>query len=105
MYLDKLAGQVFDLEETIGCTIASEKASDPQTITNLQALDFLRQSLEDLALLTLLLGNSKKKTLGLNELRQVGEKLKLKSTRSLLEGENCHHFGEKTASLGDLDLF
>ncbi|WP_299508482.1 hypothetical protein [uncultured Roseobacter sp.] len=104
-YLDKLAGQVFDLEETIGHAVREGKASDPQTITKLQTLDFLRQSLEDLALMTLLLGSSEKAKLASGDLQKVGEKLKLQATQTLLDGYQHHSFGEKSDAFGDLDLF
>lgn len=104
-YLDKMAGQIFDLEETIGQAVDGKSSSEPQTITNLQALDFLRQSLEDLALMTLLLGQSETAHQTSSDLQNLCNKLKLKATQSLLMGEQHAHFGEKQDVIGDLDLF
>lgn len=104
-YLDRLAGQVFELENTVSRTVGEQKASDPSTITNLQSLDFLRQSLEDLALMTHLLSKHGKLRLSVAELQDVSAKLKLKATQSLLQGEESRHFGERLDSTGDLDLF
>ncbi|MBW4708224.1 hypothetical protein KX928_10555 [Roseobacter sp. YSTF-M11] len=104
-YLDKLAGQVFDIEETIGQALTHSTESSKNTITDLQALDFLRQSLEDLALMTLLLSDRNGKELNAKCLHGVSDKLKLKTTRSLLEGKEPGFFGAEEDTLGDLDLF
>lgn len=104
-YLDRLAGQVFELENTVSRTVRERKASDPSTITNLQGLDFLRQSLEDLALMTHFLSKQEKLRFTAAELQDFSAKLKLKATQSLLHGEENNHFGEGQGSTGDLDLF
>lgn len=104
-YLDKLAGQVFDIEETIGQAVERDAVAEPPTITNLQALDFLRQSLEDLALMSTLLGNSAKGAINLAELDHLSRKLRLKATRSLLTGEEQKDFGANRQTIDDLDLF
>ena len=104
-YLDKLAAQVFDLEDTVGQTVNNRNETNSETITNLQALDFLRQSLEDLALMTLLLATSDKTCLNSNEINDVGKKLKLKTTRSLLAGQDSQYSSRESETRGDLDLF
>ena len=104
-YLDKLAAQVFDLEDTVGQTVNNRNETNSETITNLQALDFLRQSLEDLALMTLLLATSDKTCLNSKEINDVGKKLKLKTTRSLLEGQGSQYSSREIETRGDLDLF
>ncbi|WP_299507980.1 hypothetical protein [uncultured Roseobacter sp.] len=104
-YLDKLAGQVFDIEETICQALADSTESSKNTITDLQALDFLRQSLEDLALMTLLLSERDGKDLGAKGLHGVSDKLKLRTTRSLLEGKEPSIFGAEEHTLGDIDFF
>ncbi|WP_299827757.1 hypothetical protein [uncultured Roseobacter sp.] len=104
-YLDRLAGQVFEVESTIGRAVEEQKASDSHTIKNLQALDFLRQSLEDLALMTLLLSRQERPHLGPVELQKVRAGLKLKATQSLLHGEDHPHFGDTNEADSDLDLF
>ncbi|WP_195822049.1 hypothetical protein [Roseobacter sp. MH60115] len=104
-YLDRLAGQVFELENTVSRTVGEKTTSDTSTITDLQGLDFLRQSLEDLALMTLLMSRQEASRFSAADLQEVSAKLKLKATQSLLQGENHTHFGEKPDSTGDLDLF
>ncbi|WP_298912251.1 hypothetical protein [uncultured Roseobacter sp.] len=104
-YLDKLAGQVFDIEEAIGQTLSNNSVSNKNAITDLQALDFLRQSLEDLALMTLLLSDCGKCSVSASMLGAIGDKLKLRTTRLLLDGHEPNQFGHDQESLGDLDLF
>lgn len=105
-YLDKLAGQVFTLEEAVGCKLEVSCSPDNQAITSLQALDFLRQSLEDLAVATLLLGNREYRD-GVSqiEIEAIEHKLKLGATKSMLRGELHDHFGEERGFGDDLDLF
>ena len=52
-HLDALSGKIFTIEEVLGTDLFSN-SSDQTTvpITTLQSLDFVRQSLEDCALLT-----------------------------------------------------
>lgn len=104
-YLDRLSAQVFDVEQTIGHALGTAPSPDAQTITNLQALDFVRQSLEDLALMLLLLSQSGKSVLDAGELCQLSEKLKLEATRAILDGSTGDQV-DKHASVSDnLDLF
>ncbi|MCV3272055.1 hypothetical protein [Roseobacter sinensis] len=104
-YLDKLAGQIFDLEEAISHAVDTSSSAEPQTITSLQSLDFLRQSLEDLAIMTLLIGQENKVSLTAPEIEKISQKLKLKVTCAVLEGQQHDDFGTKKDSADDLDLF
>lgn len=104
-YLDKLAAQVFNLEETIGKAVENSTSTAPETITNLQTLDFLRQSLEDLAMMTLLIAKSGNTSLGASEIDKVSQRLKLNATKAILTGESHSDFGKKMHEASDLDLF
>ena len=55
-HLDQLANQVVRVEHTLFEDLAIDLSGDANAIRELQNLDQLRQSLEDLALLTLRLG-------------------------------------------------
>lgn len=104
-YLDKLASQVFDLEQNIGSAVWSSNAPAPETITNVQLLDYLRQSLEDLAMLTLLLGRSDQLETVFVELNSISESLKLDTTKSVLRGMPVVEFGSKVDDRDEVDLF
>ncbi|GFE51778.1 hypothetical protein So717_35310 [Roseobacter cerasinus] len=104
-YLDKLSAQIFDVEETIGQSIGLLQSPDAQTITNLQALDFVRQSLEDLALMLLLLSQSEKSVLNASDLCKLSEKLKLEATRAILDGDSKNYSDQTSNTPEDLDLF
>lgn len=105
-YLDKLAAQVFSLEEAVGQVVEVEKKSDSQTIKKLQTLDFLRQSLEDLAMMVLMLASDTgESSIGATDLAKVEKKLKLKITKAILRGETYHIFEDKLEDIGELDLF
>ena len=104
-YLDKLAGQVFDLEQNIGSAVLASHETAPETITNIQLLDFLRQSLEDLAMLTLLLGRSDQLEKVSVELNSISEGLKLDATKSVLRGTPVVEFGSKLHDRDEVDLF
>lgn len=94
-HLDVLADQVCSLEEIL-CEAFSERKSQPRIdLTKLQSLDFVRQSLEDCAILTLLMSNHT----DANPIttQQLSRRLKLESTRSIIikgSEETGQTFGE-----------
>lgn len=104
-YLDKLSGQVFDIEGTVSRTISVNGISDDSAIKNLQSLDYLRQSLEDLALLAVTLGDSKIGPLSDDVIEGVKQKLKLKSTRTLLDEVPLCKTRDTDFRCGEFDLF
>ncbi|WP_300030376.1 hypothetical protein [uncultured Roseobacter sp.] len=104
--LDLLAAQVFDLEETIGSTLSDDTIARGSDITRLQALDYLRQCLEDLALLTMLLNRDpKQKDILIADAEQLASKLKLEVTRGLLSPEKSESEAPRKRVVGDVDLF
>lgn len=104
-YLDTLAGHVFEIEETVGNTIANKVVGDNLAIQNLQVLDFLRQSLEDLALMAVILRDPKTRPLTAETIEAVGRKLKLESTKNLLHSRRSYDNHVRSDGLGELDLF
>lgn len=105
LYLDALAGHVFDIEETVGNTFTNKDIHDELTIKNLQVLDFLRQSMEDLALMAVFFGDPKIRPLNDESIQIVSNKLKLKSTRALLSQSDTGAISTLNKSDGDIDLF
>ncbi|MFK7882318.1 hypothetical protein [Roseobacter sp.] len=105
LYLDKLAGHVFDIEETVGNSIAAKEASDEETIKNLQVLDFLRQSMEDLALMAIILSDPKTRPLDEETVKAASSKLRLKSTRLVLCDIQSERVDTLQENTGDIDLF
>ena len=105
-HLDGLAAHVFELERMLGDGLKPTKFSDFSTITKLQSLDYLRQSLEDVALLTCFLSESVTES-PMNEIQttSLSEKLRLKSTQMLLKGKVAPAFGQGDAHDGDPDWF
>lgn len=105
-HLDALAGEVHQVEHAVGDGLG-DMPQGSGTIKQLQSLDFLRQSLEDLALLTLCI--TRAGTFGaLSDAQadRIAQKLKLAATRALMEATNAT--AEPAAvdrTSGDLDLF
>ncbi|MDW3221888.1 MAG: hypothetical protein R8G34_03215 [Paracoccaceae bacterium] len=104
-YMDSLAGHVFDIEETLGDTVSTQLAGDHVAIQNLQVLDFLRQSLEDLAMMALILRDPKTRPFTDETIKKAGNRLKLKATRNLLDGTTAGESKVNLDNLGELDLF
>lgn len=101
--MDSLATEVHRIEHAIGDELAMASTPRTQTITRLQRLDFLRQSLEDLALLLHFLSKDHNGVLELN----LSEKLRLDVTKALFK-DGCPMDpallpDEKIR--GDVDLF
>lgn len=99
--LDRIASQVFHVEEVISELLSARAATDYSTITKLQSLDYIRQSLEDLALLAHLLKiqNLEAKI----EVNRLLPRLKLEETARLLERKNNKQ--RPAQSNGEIDLF
>ena len=101
-HLDGLAAEVHAIEHAIGDTPSQDFLAEGTYIQRLQRLDFVRQSLEDLALLNLFI--SEHCSGELNEAK--GKRLNLAATQALLTrhrvepppvtAEHC---------IGDVDLF
>ncbi|WP_187430990.1 hypothetical protein ROLI_022130 [Roseobacter fucihabitans] len=104
LHLDVLAGHVFDIEQTVGDTVASNASHDDLAIRNLQTLDFLRQSLEDMALLAALLSKQNEESFDEKTIELIGRQLKLESTRCLLEFGAIKELQSNEDSRGELDL-
>lgn len=105
-HLDGLAAEVHRVEHAIGEGLGRH-TDDDAPITQLQSLDYLRQSLEDLSLLTLMLG--RRCDLGALtgvEGLQIARKLRLAVTRQiLLSLDPPETFGDDHRNAGNLDLF
>ncbi|MDW4496485.1 hypothetical protein R5H30_00710 [Sulfitobacter sp. D35] len=104
-HLDGMAGQIFSLEEAVSRGMPG-RAADHAAIRELQTLDFLRQSLEDLALLAHQL-HLHADTSNVEDLPvlKIARALKLDSTRTLLDCAAGLPVVDDRATVGDLDLF
>ena len=106
-YLGTLGAQVRDLEHEIGEELCAKTPQLAQVITNLQSLDYLRQSLEDLARLALLLGHAEGTgSLPFPIAAEISAKLTLNDTKVLVCSRKIPA-GSETSNdgSGDLDLF
>ncbi|QJF51175.1 hypothetical protein [Roseobacter ponti] len=105
-HLDALAAQVFTIEQAVGATVLRSGNTSGATITEIQGLDFLRQSLEDMALLMHLLNKREQaQNSGDSDLQRIAQRLKLNSTQKLLSSEVCQNRQIETETSGELDLF
>lgn len=101
-HFDGLAGDVFEIEQVIGNNFNQEDLKKSDTITRLQRLDFLRQSLEDLALLAHYICSE---TTG-EVSSALSEKLRLDTTKLLLEPDKARKIRPvESDTRGELDLF
>jgi hypothetical protein len=107
-HLDALAAKVFELEETLSTAIDQQDQPDQdgRTITKLQSLDFLRQSLEDLALLTCFLSKnvSEAQATRVNA-TTLTHGLKLDVTKRLVLPSSISSSPRPPDATGDIDLF
>ena len=105
-HLDLLAAQVHDLEEAIGSAVLDNPNDVQVEITRLQGLDYVRQCLEDLALLTTVFENQIPESgFEFPNIDRVRSKLKLEITKGILFNEiDSAPVSEKRA-VGDFDLF
>lgn len=107
-HLDSLACKVFEIEDVLGRTLDGKKPAieDGSAITRLQSLDFLRQSLEDLALMICLVS---KNTEYLHDHKLPVERicagLKLDTTRFVVVGKDIPDMEKTSQDTGEFDLF
>lgn len=102
IHLDGLAAEVHTIEHAIGDEFDRNRELEDGQIKRLQRLDYLRQSLEDLALLNLFIADVCKGELG----PTVGQRLKLAATRGLLSRESePTSFIAMEECVGEVDLF
>lgn len=102
VHLDSLAAEVHEIEHAIGQELGKDSTFDDGQIKRLQRLDFLRQSLEDMALLKHFMAD-----------HLIGEipnglesRLRLESTRTLLKPRQKQPEPVlQSRALGDVDLF
>lgn len=101
--IDGLATEVHRIEHAIGDELALTAAQGSQTITRLQRLDFLRQSLEDLALLFLFLSKDHDGVLECD----LADKMRLDVTKALIKERRPFGAGLLPDDwvMGDVDLF
>ena len=105
-HLDLLAAQVHDLEEAIGSAVLENPNNVQVEITRLQGLDYVRQCLEDLALLTAVFENQLPDSgFEFPNIDQVRSKLKLEITKGILFNESDSEPVSEKRAVGDLDLF
>jgi hypothetical protein len=104
-HLDTLSGEVHAVEHGLGAELGRDVHRPTRTITQLQSLDYLRQSLEDLALLAHVLGSEQSRA-GPRppDLSAAARRLRLQSTRALLQPDQAvpAPFAERQ---GEVDLF
>ncbi|NNE52944.1 MAG: hypothetical protein HKN30_11150 [Sulfitobacter sp.] len=99
-HLDHLANEAHLLEQAVCDAWDTQASGDPAAVQQLQRLDFLRQSLEDCALLTHLLSRLDTAAPKLDPLIQ---KLRLESTRALFAAPAAP--GPPAPPSGEVDLF
>lgn len=107
-HLDSLACKVFEIEDALGRTLDGQKPNieDGSAITRLQSLDFLRQSLEDLALMTCLVSkNSKYLHDHKLPVERICAGLKLDTTRFVVIGKDTADKEKTSQNTGEFDLF
>lgn len=104
-HLDKLSGQVFDMEEQLGSVLDAAHIKETVTLTKIQSLDFVRQSLEDCALLLHYLSHMELSDASDAEaFVQITKKLKLNTTQEIAAPNSVTKIAEGNFSAGDMDL-
>jgi len=101
-HLDGLATEVHRVEQVVGTQAATAQSAPVGAIVQLQSLDHLRQSLEDLSLLALYLSRPDKVGIpGLKNPASFRSRMRLGSTRALFD------MGPPTTlpPAGEIDLF
>lgn len=106
VHLDKLAGQVYDVEEALGGIWSETGAKNGMTVTKLQSLDFVRQSLEDCALLVHYLSlECDVDTLSHSAVSEFSQRLKLNTTKGIVAGSSQELGMQRGVEPGQIDLF
>lgn len=107
-HLDQLAGKIYDVEQTLGDALTST-STQTTSITRFQALDFVRQSLEDCSLLIHFLSalDAEESAMHADQLVHIEKKLKLDTTKALVIAKtNDVHSGlSARTDKGEVDLF
>ena len=98
-HLDMLAGQILSMEETVGDALRGETNDFAASVSKLQSLDYVRQSLEDCAVLALIIAKNQENGVA-PQANQLREKLKLESTKELVSPA-----AGSTQKLGEVQLF
>ena len=105
-HLDRLAEQVCDIEEALGLSLPENSSACSISITKFQSLDFIRQSLEDCALLVHYLSLHRKGDgVSDQDATAISSKLKLDATKNILQPNQAREPEQNAISGGDLDLF
>ncbi|KIN61102.1 hypothetical protein Z945_2087 [Sulfitobacter noctilucae] len=101
--LDHLAAEVFRIEHALGDGLAVSELRDMATVHRLQRLDYVRQSLEDAALLSLFLSDGQ----GSMDAGSIADRLRLEETRQLLAPTTKYNTAQMQmpAAVGEVDLF
>lgn len=101
-HLDALAGEVHSIEHVIGSELSLTSGQSAQSITRLQRLDYLRQCLEDLAMLTLLLSNTSEGSV----CQSLAKKLRLATSKDMFKSGKVPQLEKADdGTLGEIDLF
>lgn len=104
-HLDHLSGQVFDTEEQLGELLVSVSPQKPVAMDKIQSLDFIRQSLEDCALLLHCLSDQKNDHLEPKQLLEnAHQRMKLNTTQKIVVPAN-DDVERDAKTPGSIDLF
>ncbi|MEM9969156.1 MAG: hypothetical protein AAF755_13825 [Pseudomonadota bacterium] len=106
VHMDGLAARVHRIECLLSPQMLDASARENRTIRDLQHLDYLRQSLEDCALLLLLLGQHLSQSfLTVEDIAAIQEKLRLESTQELFTDPVVRPVSTLHENTGEIDLF
>jgi len=101
-HLDGLATEVNEIEHAIGDEIEQRSAIENTYIQRLQRLDYLRQSLEDLALLNRCIAENVSGSLD----TKLSSRLSLATTKKLLDRQSSGTDAKLVSDhLGEVDFF
>ncbi len=105
-HLKGLAAEVQQVEQVVGSTALRAQLSSQDAIVQLQSLDYLRQSLEDLTVLTMLLARSDEAGVSaLQDPVQIRGRMRLGSTKALFDAPLSGHALTTLNKAGNVDLF
>lgn len=105
-HLDKVAEQVHEVEAELGTLLSVRQSEIHKSISKIQLLDFVRQSLEDCALLTHFLSTSAAfNNLDNETARTLSAKLKLSATQDLLTRDHKDYQKASRENYGIIDFF
>ncbi|MEM7521259.1 MAG: hypothetical protein AAF307_09500 [Pseudomonadota bacterium] len=100
--LDWLADAVHSIEHAIGEELGPQNALPVENIQKLQQLDLIRQTLEDLSILSLAMSDGRVGHVGVS----VAQKLRLAATKDILGPQEPQNPAANSADdLGAVDLF